>query len=296
MIDRRALVLGSAAATIACSEIVGEGRAAKQALTASPDFRRLQAALGEGGRLGVAAVDTGTGRSLGHDADGRYAMCSTFKAALAAAWLAEVDRGARSLSDEIAFSQADLTEYAPVTRANLSRGRLTVEQLCAAIVEVSDNAAANLLLRPLGGPAGLTAFFRRCGDRVSRLDRYEEVLGSNILGDPRDTTSPAAMLGLMRNLLLGDVLTPASRARLIGWMEGASTGLRRLRSGMPAGWRVGDKTGNGANGAANDVAIAWPPNRPPILIASYMSGGTAERPARDALHAEVARLVASAFG
>lgn len=290
MIDRRTFLIAGAALTAGCAGTSATGRK-----TFRSDFERLRAGLGDGARLGVAAFDSANGRTIEHDAQGRYAMCSTFKMALAAAWLFEVDRGRHSLSEEIAFGAADLTDYAPVIRAHLARGRLTVEELCAAIVEVSDNAAANLLLRPLGGPAGLTAFFRRCGDRVSRLDRYEEALGSNLPGDPRDTTSPAAMLGLMRLLLLGDLLSPASRARLTGWMVGATTGLQRLRAGFPAGWRVGDKTGNGANGAANDLAIAWPPGRPPILIASYISGGSAERPARDSAHAEVARLVAAAF-
>jgi beta-lactamase class A len=289
MIDRRLFLFASGGALLGC--------VAPQSASAGirPDFAGIEARLGPSGRLGVAALDTGSGRRIAHRSGERFAMCSTFKLALAAAVLAGVDRDARSLADEIPFSAADLTEYAPVVRANLARRRLTVETLCAAIVEVSDNAAANLLLHLIGGPAGLTAFFRSRGDPVSRLDRYEEALGSNLAGDARDTTSPSAMLGLMQRLLLGDLLSPASRARLLGWMESASTGLQRLRAGLPAGWRVGDKTGNGANGAANDLAIAWPPNRPPILVASYMSGGTAERAARDAAHAEVARAVAAAF-
>ena len=139
------------------------------------------------------------------------------------------------------------------------------------------------------------SFIRRCGDRTTRSDRSEPALNTNLPGDPRDTTTPAAMIGLMRVLLLGDLLRPASRARLIGWMEGATTGLHRLRAGIPAGWRVGDKTGNGANGSANDLAIAWPPRRLPIMIASYMSGGTADAATRDAIHAEAARRIVAAF-
>ena len=286
-LDRRLFLIGSSATLASCR--------LSPARPAVPDFSAIEAALGPGGRLGVAALDTGTGRRLVHRADERFALCSTFKVALAAAWLMLVDEGRRSLSDEIAFTAADLTEYAPVIRANLARGRLSVEELCAAIIEVSDNAAANLLLRPLGGPLGLSAFFRRWGDPVTRLDRYEEELGRNFPGDSRDTTSPAAMLGLMRILLVGDVLRPNSRGRLIGWMEAATTGLQRLRAGLPAGWRAGDKTGNGLNGAANDIAIAWPPGRSPILIASYVSEGTAERPERDKAHASVARIVGAAF-
>jgi beta-lactamase class A len=289
MIDRRALLLGGLALGAGCAGHPQEARRARA------DFRGLQAMLGPGGRLGVAALDTGTGRWLRHDEDGRYAMASTFKWVLAAAILAEVEAGRLALDRELSFTRADLVSHAPVVEANLERGRLPVERLCAAIVEVSDNTAANLLLARIGGPAGLTRFCRAHGDGVTRLDRNEPELNANLPGDPRDTTSPAAMAGLMRTLLLGDALRPASRARLIGWMQGATTGLQRLRAGLPSGWRVGDKTGNGANGAANDLAIAFPPRRAPILTASFQSGGTAERPARDAIHALVARAVASAF-
>ena len=289
MLDRRTFVAGTAAFVAGCASASGEGAEAR------PGLELLRAELGQRARLGVAALDTGTGRRVAFDADSRYAMCSTFKLPLAAAILGSADRGVLSLSDEIRFAQADLLTHAPVVRAHMRRGRLPIERLCGAIIEVSDNSAANLLLRRLGGPAELTRFIRGAGDRVTRLDRYEEELNSNLPGDPRDTTTPAAMLGLMRNLLLGNLLRPASRARLIGWMEGATTGLRRLRAGLPPGWRAGDKTGNGANGAANDIAIAWPPDRPPILIASYMSGVEVDDAARHAAHATVGRLVAAAL-
>jgi beta-lactamase class A len=289
MIDRRLFLFASGAA------LLGAAAPRSQIRVPGPDFDAIEARLGRGGRLGLAALDTDSGRRFAHRQDELFALCSTFKLALAAAILAEVDRGRRSLTDEIMFGAADLLDYAPVVRANLARGRLTVEELCAAVIEVSDNSAANLLLRPLGGPPALTRFFRRCGDRVSRLDRYEVGLGSNLPADPRDTTSPAAMLGLMRRILLGEVLRPDSRARLLGWMDLTTTGMQRLRAGFPDGWRVGHKTGTGANGASNDLAIAWPPGRPPILIASYLSGGTADAAARDAVHAEVARAVAAAF-
>jgi beta-lactamase class A len=136
---------------------------------------------------------------------------------------------------------------------------------------------------------------RAAGDSVSRLDRSEPDLNSNHPGDPRDTTSPAAMAGLMRSLLLGDVLSQPSRALLVAWMKGATTGSKRLRAGLPPGWPVGDKTGTGANGAHNDVAITWPPGRAPLIIASYISGGDVGGSVRNAAHASVARLVAEAF-
>jgi beta-lactamase class A len=289
VIDRRFFLIGSGAALLGYAKPV-VGRSMRFRLAA------IEASLGRGGRLGVAALNTTTGQLLTHRPNERFALCSTFKVALAAAWLAKVDRGRSSLNEQITFGDADLTDYAPVIRANLRLGRLSLEQLCAAVVELSDNAAANLLLEPLGGPAGFTRIVRGWGDGVTRLDRYEEQLGTNLPGDVRDTTSPAAMLGLMRRLLVEDVLTPASRAKLIGWMEGATTGLKRLRSGLPRSWKVGDKTGNGRNGAANDIAIGWPPGASPILIACYMSGGTVEPKQRDAGHAAVAEAVVQAYG
>jgi beta-lactamase class A len=286
VLDRRLVLAGLAVAPFAAPAF------------ARPDshllaFEALRARLGPGGRLGVAALP-GRAAPILVDADSRYAMASTFKLALAACMLAGAERRLWAMSDELAFGEADLLAYAPVVRANLARGHLSIETMCAAIVEVSDNSAANLLLRRIGGPAALTAFLRRCGDAVTRLDRYEVALNTNLPNDPRDTTSPRAMVRLMRTLLLGQALAPASRERLLGWMTGATTGLRRLRAGFPAGWRVGDKTGNGANGAANDLAFAIPPGGAPILIACYTSGGNAPTAVRDEVHAVVARLVAAA--
>jgi beta-lactamase class A len=172
---------------------------------------------------------------------------------------------------------------------------MSVADLCAASVEVSDNAAANLLLRLIGGPADLTAWLRRTGDGTTRLDRDEPSLNTNLAGDPRDTTTPDAFVATLRTLLLGDALTDASRARLVAWMVACESGRARLRAGLPSDWRFGDKTGTGEGGAVNDVAIAWPPGRPPILIAVLMSGST--RPTEDLAkaHAKVARTVAAAF-
>lgn len=84
---------------------------------------------------------------------------------------------------------------------------------------------------------------------------------------------------------------------LIGWMVESPTGRERLRAGMPADWRVGDKTGtwNGEHNATNDVAIAWPPNRAPIIIAAYLSANTVDAAARNAAHAEIARIIVEHF-
>lgn len=243
----------------------------------------------------MAAIDTGSGRMIGYDRNARYATASTFKLPLAAAVLAQADRGALSLEDRLAFAPGDPLSHSPVVAANLGRGRLDIRQLCAAIVRVSDNSAANLLMRRIGGPEALTRFFRACGDPVTRIDRYELELNSNLPGDPRDTTSPLAMARLVRSLVLGEVLAPTSRSLLTGWLETSEPGPDRLRAGLPSDWRFGHKTGTGARGAHNDVGIAWPPRRAPIVIASYQSGGDAPPEVRAAAHASVARLVAETF-
>jgi beta-lactamase class A len=294
MIDRRSFLLAGAALASGCLAQPARDAEPMQSLRIPVDFGPELAMLGPGGRLGVAALDVATGRRVGHDEESRYAMCSSFKLPLAAAILAEVEAGRMTLDQDIAFTRADLLFNSPVVEAHLAEGRLPVERLCAAAVEVSDNAAANLLLARIGGPAGLTRFFRSAGDRVTRLDRNETVLNTNLPGDPRDTSSPAAMVGLLHNLLLGNRLSQASRGRLTGWMEGATTGLTRLRAGLPAGWRAGDKTGTG-NGANNDLAIAWPPGRGPILIVSYTDGREEDMAVRNPIHAAIARRVAAAF-
>jgi beta-lactamase class A len=185
-----------------------------------------------------------------------------------------------------------LLEYAPATRERVADGFMTVEALMQAAVIVSDNTAANLLLREIDGPVGLTQFIKAQGDSVTRLDRNEPMLNVNKPGDVRDTTSPRAMVGLMRRLLCGPTLSEEHRALLIGWMRACETGKLRLRDGFPADWKVGDKTGTGLRNAVNDVAIAEPPGRAPILVATYMSEGTATMDAAQLAHAKVASLVA----
>ena len=247
------------------------------------------------GRVGVFAVDTASGREVAHRADERFAMCSTFKWVLAAAVLARAERGVLSLQQRISYGPADLLEYAPITREHVGDGFMTLEALARAAVTVSDNTAANLLLAVVGGPAGLTEFIRTLGDHVTRLDRNEPTLNSNEPGDARDTTSPRAMVGLMRKLLCDRALSNAKRAPLLEWLRACETGKRRLRSGFPNGWSVGDKTGSGAHNAINDVAIAEPPGRAPVLVAVYLSESSATMEQLEAAHARVARLVAQEF-
>ena len=278
---RRAVLAGAAAAL------------ASPALAAS-DFADLEARLA-GGRLGVYARNTASGRTLTHRADERFATASSFKGLLAGCVLARVDRGVERLDRVIRYGKADLLSHAPVTEAHVAEGGLPVETLCAAAVEESDNTAANLLLRSVGGPAGLTAWLRSIGDATTRLDRYELALNTAVPGDPRDTTTPRAMAETYGHLVVGNVLKPASRARLADWMGKASTGLSRLRKGLPPGWRAGDKTGTGQRGAVGDVAIVWPPGAGAILVACYTHEGKAALDVREAVMAEVGARIAEAF-
>jgi beta-lactamase class A len=248
-----------------------------------------------GGRIGVAALDTGSGRQLAYRADERFAMCSTFKWLLAAAILHRAETDATLLDRRLSYGAKDLLAYAPVTAAHLTEGTMSVRALCEAALEISDNTAANLLLNLLGGPAALTAYLRETGDEVTRLDRFEPELNTNLAGDPRDTTTPAAMLGTLRRLLTGAGLSAKSRSILIDWLKKCLTGSHRLRAGLPKNWPVGDKTGSGANGAANDVAIAFPKGRSPLLLASYLSDSKLPAASLDAAHVRIAGIVAAAL-
>lgn len=244
-----------------------------------------------GGRLGVAVLDTQSGTRLGYRADERFPMCSTFKSLLAGAVLRRVDRGQESLGRRVRYRRNQLVSYSPVTEKAAGDRGLTVGELCTATVTLSDNTAANLLLRSMNGPDGLTAFVRSLGDSVTRLDRYETPLNQGVPGDPRDTTTPQAMVSDWNQLLTGSVLTPGSRQQLAAWLVASRTGNAKLRAGLPADWRVGDKTGMGEHGTTNDVAVFWPPGRSPVIVAVYITG--TERRASECLFAfpQIARNV-----
>ncbi len=259
----------------------------------------LPAALAEmeranGGRLGVLVLDTASGERAGHRATERFPMCSTFKFLLATDVLRRVDRREESLERMVVIPPKPLLSNSPLTEPNAG-GSMTVEALCHAILTRSDNTAANLLLERAGGPAGLTAFARSLGDRVTRLDRMELELNESREGDPRDTTSPEAMAGNLRAVLLGKVLQPATRAQLTRWMEGNLTGLDRLRAKLPGGWRAADKTGASGTHTSNDIAMIWPAGKPPVIVAAYLTQCTGPESKRAAILAEIGRRVGELF-
>uniref|UniRef100_UPI00311CE1F0 TEM-1 Variant 80.a n=1 Tax=Escherichia coli TaxID=562 RepID=UPI00311CE1F0 len=240
-----------------------------------------------GGRLGYAELDLGSGQVLeSYRGDERFPMMSTFKVLLCGAVLARVDAGQEQLDRRITYTKADLVTYSPVTEKHVGDG-MTVAELCEAAITMSDNTAANLLLTTIGGPEALTAFLRSIGDTTTRLDRWETELNEALPGDPRDTTTPEAMAATLRKLLLGDVLTPASRQQLIDWMEADKVAGPLIRSALPAGWRIADKTGAGERGSRGIIALLGPPGKAPRIVVIYLTGSKADMAERNKAIAEI---------
>ena len=296
MLHRRTLITALAAAPAALPVL---SRAAAPGATPSP---ALSSRIGElerrsGGRLGVAALDTHTGRRFAARGDERFLMCSTFKLVLAGLVLRRVDQKRERLDRRIAYGPEVLVPNSPETKKHVGPG-MTVGALCEAVMTLSDNAAANLLLDAVDGPVSVTRFARALGDPITRLDRIETALNfADTPGDLRDTTSPLAMLETLRVLALGDALTPESRGRLVDWLVRNQTGGPRLRAGLPRTWSVGDKTGSDGRHTTNDIAVIWPPGRQPVVLATYLTGAKVDNDGRNAVLADVARaVVAAGFG
>lgn len=256
-----------------------------------------------GGRLGVCVLNHATGAVHGHRLDERFGMCSTFKVLLAGVVLRLADSGGLDLERFVAYDERDLVFHAPVTTGHLSEGGMTIGALAEAAQKTSDNVAANLLIRELGGPDAFTRRLREYGDPVTRLDRYEPEMNFVPEGEVRDTTSPRAMASSVAAFVLGDLLGPERRAILTGWMEATRTGRKRIRAGLPEDWRAGDKTGTGiAEGMVNkynDVAVVWPSAGPPHAIAAYYDAPGSFDDMRDedqAVLAEVGRIAATLIG
>jgi beta-lactamase class A len=293
MQTRRQAALAIAAAAVGCPLTLSRqnARAATDALGGlREDFAALE---GEsGGRLGVAVLHTSSGGFVGHRADERFPMCSTFKLLAAAAVLRRVDEGKEKLDRRVKFATSDLVVNSPITKERTGGEGMSVAELCAAAMTVSDNTAGNLILASLGGPQALNDYARSLGDTVTRLDRIEPDLNEALPGDQRDTTAPAAMLKNIRALVLGRALSENSKEQLIAWLVGNKTGNARLRARLPASWRVGDKTGSGEHGTTNDVGVAWPPQSAPVLMAVYLTGTAANGEARNRTIAAVGSAIA----
>jgi beta-lactamase class A len=287
--NRRTVIAGLGAAGILHA-------AAPSAAWAAPstalDLTALEAR--HGGQIGVCAED-GKGR-VAWRADERFAYCSTFKLFLATCILERVQRGLETLDRPIPISKSDMVMHAPVTEPAIG-STLTVEQLCKATVELSDNPAANILVRQMGGLGPWQAWYQAIGDNVTRVDRYEVDLNSAIPDDPRDTTTPEQAVTNLETVLRGSLLSLEHLSLLESWLVDTPTGEGRIKAGVPSGYRVGHKTGTGDRGTQNDIGIIWPPTGAPILIAVYFTGALSASPEeRDAIVAEATRMSLRALG
>lgn len=263
------------------------------AVSAQAKLAKLERKLA--GRLGVYALNTANGKQLSYHANEYFPMCSTFKVLLASAILKRSTQIDGLMQQRIKYQQSDLVTYSPITKQHLEDG-MTVAALCAAAIQYSDNTASNLLMKILGGPEAITTFARSLGDRQFRLDRWETALNSSIPGDRRDTSTPNAMGLSLQRLALGDALEPHLQLQLQVWLQGNTTGAARIRAGVPADWQVGDKTGTGDYGTANDLAVLWPPRRAPVVVAIYTTQSDKDAKARNDVIALAARIVVDWLG
>ncbi|AWH38221.1 L2 family class A beta-lactamase [Stenotrophomonas sp. ZAC14D1_NAIMI4_6] len=263
--------------------------AAPAAIANAADFAALEKV--SGGRLGVTVLDTGSGRRIaGHRQDERFPMCSTFKSMLVAHVLSLADAGRVSLDTRVPIAEKDLLSYAPVARRHVGKD-LSVRDLCRGTLTTSDNTAANLLLGVNGGPPALTAFLRAQGDAVTRNDRYEPEMNRFAKGDPRDTTSPAAMAASLARFAVGNGLSTASRLQFADWLIDNQTGDACLRAGLGKRWRVGDKTGSNGEDTRNDIAVLWPrAGGAPWVVTAYLQGASVDDDQRAAVLARVGAL------
>lgn len=292
MLLRRHFLQTSALALASSLAVAGPARSAPgpaaATIATAADFAALEKA--SGGRLGVTLLDTRTGKRVGHRQDERFPMCSTIKWMLAAAALHRAERQPGFLDERLPMRAEDLIDHAPTTRRHVGKD-LSVRDLCRTTMVTSDNPAANLLLRHLGGPPALTAFMRSHGDAVTRSDRYEPELNRFTLGDPRDTTSPAASAASLQRFVLGDALRPASRQQLADWLIDNETGDATLRAGLDKRWRVGDKTGSNGKDTRNDIGVLWPLGGGTAwVLTAYLQGASVDGGQRDAVLARVAAL------
>lgn len=260
----------------------------------SREIKRIEDAVE--GRLGVAMFSIRTGEQFTYRAEERFPLCSTFKLLASAAVLARVDTGNEKLGRRVIFGREDLVEYSPMTGKRTGGEGMTMAELCEAAMTLSDNTAGNLILASLGGPAAITGFARALGDPMTRLDRIETALNEATPGDPRDTTTPAAMVSNLRKLVFGDALRIESRKRLVSWLLASKTGDTRLRAELPPGWRVGDKTGTGEHGSTNDVGVIWTAQDAPIAVAAYLTETSAPIEKRNAALAAVGKTIAAITG
>ena len=292
-------------ATTDNSAAPGAGSQGMESDSAAPDNSQLSDDVDKqladlekktGGRLGVSVLDTETNISLGHREEEHFPLCSTYKALAAGFVLARVDQGTEKLDRRVTYGKDKVVTYSPETEKHADGDGMTIAELCAAAITLSDNTAGNLLLESFGGPAALTSCFSNTATTETRLDRNEPDVNQAVKDDPRDTTTPDAMLDSIGLLTLGNTLSETSREQLVNWLVANTTGNNRLRAGLPKEWKVGDKTGTGNNGSYADIAVIWPPDRGAILVTTFVAEATAPAKDVEAVFAEIGKIVVGMVG
>lgn len=247
-----------------------------------------------GGRLGVYAIDTGSGRDIRYRANERFPMCSTSKIMVVSAMLKKSELDGNSLGEIVSYKTSDTVAWSPITAKHFNDG-MTVSELCKAAITYSDNTAINLIIKKLGGLEAVNTFAHSIGDTTFRQDRQEPDINTAIPGDVRDTTTPQAMANSLKKLVLGSALQPTKRALLNRWLKENTTGSNKIRAGLPTGWSVGDKTGTGDYGTTNDIGVVWPTSGSPIVMAIYLTQKTKKAPENEAIIASVTQHICAFF-
>jgi beta-lactamase class A len=242
------------------------------------------------GRVGLAMLNLHSGEKWGYKSDERFPFSSTFKVQLCGAILVKVDTGDEALDRQIVFGKSEIVSWSPVTENRVQTG-MSVGELCEATMTMSDNTAANLLLKTVGGPQGLTLFLREIGDTTTQLDRWETKLNEGVPGDLRDTTTPTAALSTLEKLLFGRILSKSSRKQLADWMIGDKVADDLFRASLPEGWKIGDKSGAGGYGSRSIIAVIWPPGKGPVLATVYITESEADFPTRNRTIAEIGAVI-----
>jgi beta-lactamase class A len=284
MIDRRMLMTGLPLLAAAAPDRFAPLR------RAIPQIERSA-----GGPIGISLLDTHTGERFGHRADDRFPLCSTFKLLLAARLLHGADKGQWAMTERLPVTKADMLFNAPFTEKRIG-GTASLLELAEAMAVLSDNPAANIALAKVGGPAALTAWLRSIADQTTRIDRNEPEMNNETPGDPRDTTTPTAMLATSRALVEGRILSPVARKTLYGWMQASKTADTMIRAALPPGWQEANKTGAGSWRARNIVSVITPPGRKPIWVAAYLFAGKSELAERNRQFVPLGRAIVESVG
>ncbi|WP_433236076.1 class A beta-lactamase [Streptosporangium sp. CA-135522] len=281
---------------------VGSGQAALDDLRVSREadargrLRALEASSRS--RIGAYALDTATGKTITYRSGERFPMLSTFKALAAAAVLHRARTSDPGLMERVVrWEPGEVKENSPVTEKHVDDG-MTVAQLCEAAITLSDNTAGNMLLKQIGGPAGLTRYIRTLKDSISRLDRWETELNDWNPKEKRDTTTPASMANDLQKVTLGDALDAKDRAQLNEWLRANKTGDTRIRAGLPKTWIIGDKTGSSSSyGSTNDIAVIRTSTAAaPLIMTIYTTHRAADAPNDNKVIADTAAILARALG